>query len=410
MTRRFASFAMADHPNWGTVIQRIKQGAPDPLTVVDYRDEAERHPVVGEVLRTVGGAGKKGREIQQLFEDPPFGWPKDAVDASLLVLLKVGQVRGKLNGQPVQAEQLAQNQIGSTEFAAESMPVDMGTKLGLRSLATELGMSATAGRELSLPPQILQKLLEESARAGGDAPLPEPPSSDVLKSLQGLYGNELAQATFQARDELASLHREWTAIESAKQLRLELWGLAKRLAAHARGTEEGGGAQAHLDAIQENRSLLAQPDPVAPVVGQLADSLREEVAKATMLLNTRLGEARTALEQSAGWDNLGDGERARILTDAALDQVHAPAVGDTGALIDFLDVTSLTDLRDRTDAISHRLTRALRAVAQATAPKATVVRLKRATIADDADLERYLDSLRADIQSELGPDSPVIVE
>jgi hypothetical protein len=52
----------------------------------------------------------------------------------------------------------------------------------------------------------------------------------------------------------------------------------------------------------------------------------------------------------------------------------------------------------------------MRELARATQPQAKVLRLKRATIQDDADLERYLDGLRADIRQELGPDTPVIVE
>ena len=61
MGRRYPSFEMADHPNWGTVIQRIKQGAPDPLTAVEYRGDAERHPVVAEVQKRVGANGRKRR-------------------------------------------------------------------------------------------------------------------------------------------------------------------------------------------------------------------------------------------------------------------------------------------------------------------------------------------------------------
>lgn len=410
MVRRFVRFAMADHPSWGTAIQRVKQGAPDPLSVVDYGGEAEQHPVVAEVLRSVGGAGKKGREIQQAFEAPPYGWPKDAVDASLLILLKIGQVRAKLNGQPVQAEALPQNQIGSAEFASESQPIGPNTKLGLRKLASDIGIAATAGQELSLPPQIVQKLVEVAARAGGDAPLPPPPSSELVRSLQSLYGNEQAQATFEARDEIVTLHREWSELESTKQVRLDQWRLAQRLAAHARSAGLGTQAGNELTAVRENRSLLDHPDPVAPIVGDLANTLRYAVSNGIDELNRRLVDARSALEQSEGWAKLDDDERARILDQAGLHDVQPPSVGDVAALVAFLDDTSLADLRDRTDAISHRLNVALRAVARATQPQAKVVRLKRATIQDDADLERYLDGLRADIQQELGPDTPVIVE
>lgn len=410
MVRRFASFAMADHPSWGTVIQRIKQGAPDPLTVVDHRGEAEQHPVVAEVRRAIGGAGKRGREVQQAFEAPPYGWPKDAVDASLLVLLKFGQVRAKLNGQPVQAEQLPQNQIGSTEFAAESIIFGPNTKLALRALAQDIGIPATQGQELSLPPQIVQKLVEISARAGGEAPLPPAPKSELLTQLQSLYGNEQAQATYDARDEIVALYRQWNEQEATKQVRLDQWGMAQRLAAHAASAGLGMEAQGQLEAIRENRSLLEQPDPVAPIVGDLATTLREALSSGLEELNRRIDDARVALEQDGGWAKLADDERARIIAEAGFNPIDSPSVGDVSGLVAFLDETSLTDLKDRTDAIPQRLVRARTAIAQATKPEARVVRLKRATIQDGAELERYLESLRTDIEAELGPDTPVIVE
>ena len=410
MTRRFPSFAMADHPNWGTVIQRIKQGAPDPLSVVDYRGDAEHHPVVSEVQRTIGGAGKKGREIQQIFEASPYGWPKDAIDASLLVLLKFGEARGRLNGQPVDAAQLAQNQIGSTEFTAESVVIGMDVKLGLRALATDVGLTAAPGQELSIPPLIVQRLSDEAARAGGEPPLPEPPSNPLLQTLQGIYGNDLAKATFDAREELVPLHKEWTEVDAIKQLRLEQWRLANRLLVHASSAGLGDNLGAHLAAINDNRSLLTHPDPVAPIIGELGEALRLAVGAATDSLNATLSDARQTLKQTPGWANLDSADQGQIVADSGLTDVAAPSVGDIAALIAFLDETSLIDLRDRTDAVPERLTRAMRAVAQATKPQARFVRLKRATIQDAADLERYLDSLRSDIESELGPDTPVIVE
>ena len=410
MTRRFPSFSMADHPSWGTVIQRVKQGAPDPLTVVDYRGDAEHHSVVSEVQRAIGGAGKKGREIQQIFEAAPYGWPKDAIDASLLVLLKVGEVRGRLNGQPVDAAQVAQNQIGSTEFVAESIVISMEVKLGLRGLATDVGINAIPGQELSLPPQILQKLQEEAARAGGPAPLPDPPNAPLVRELQGKYGNELAKATFDARAELVALHKEWMELETIKQVRLEQWQLANRLLMHASAVGLGDATGAQVSAIKDNRSLLTQPDPVAPIVGELGELLRRAVSEATSVLNARLVEARETLQQAPAWAALDESSHQRTIREAGLGDISVPLVGDISALIAFLDETSLTDMRDRTDAIPQRLTRAVRSVAQAAKPQAKVVRLKRATIQDSADLERYLDSLRSDIETELGPDTPVIVE
>jgi hypothetical protein len=138
--------------------------------------------------------------------------------------------------------------------------------------------------------------------------------------------------------------------------------------------------------------------------------LREALSTGLEQLNRRIDAARGELEQDRGWTKLAEGDRTRIVADAGFQPIESPSVGDVSGLVAFLDETSLSDLKDRTDAIPQRLVRARTAVAQATKPQARVVRLKRATIQDGAELERYLDSLRTDIEAELGPETPVIVE
>ena len=38
------------------------------------------------------GAGKKGKDIQENFRSAPFGWPKDAIDGALFVMLVAGNL------------------------------------------------------------------------------------------------------------------------------------------------------------------------------------------------------------------------------------------------------------------------------------------------------------------------------
>ena len=45
---------------------------------------------------------QKGSELRNRFAAPPYGWPRDAVDAALVALCNVGQVRAVgPDGKPV---------------------------------------------------------------------------------------------------------------------------------------------------------------------------------------------------------------------------------------------------------------------------------------------------------------------
>jgi hypothetical protein len=63
------------------------------------------HAVCRRVLELIG-AGKKGKDVRENFRSAPFGWPQDAVDGALFVMLVAGNLRATVNGQPAQAQTL----------------------------------------------------------------------------------------------------------------------------------------------------------------------------------------------------------------------------------------------------------------------------------------------------------------
>ena len=123
LIRLFPKFAQGDNPNWGKVITKAREGAPDALTAVGHHGEPTTHPVCKEVLAAISPGGTKGADLQKRFAGPPFGWPKDAVSGAVLVLLAAGNIRAAQDGKDLGGpKELPQTQIGKVTLYKEDAP------------------------------------------------------------------------------------------------------------------------------------------------------------------------------------------------------------------------------------------------------------------------------------------------
>jgi len=98
LIRLFPKFHTGDNPNWGKVVTKARDGAPDALDAVGHHGEPTTNGVCKEVLAAVTPAGTKGADLQKRFAAPPYGWPKDAINGAVLTLLAAGNVRAALDG------------------------------------------------------------------------------------------------------------------------------------------------------------------------------------------------------------------------------------------------------------------------------------------------------------------------
>lgn len=102
---------------------------------MDWTDAPEKHPVCAAVLSKVG-AGKRGKEVRDVFESSPYGWPGDAVDGALVILHTTGHLRATHKGMTLAPKQLDQSKISVAEFRAET--ATLNAKENLYSHAKEL--------------------------------------------------------------------------------------------------------------------------------------------------------------------------------------------------------------------------------------------------------------------------------
>ncbi len=139
LVRLFPEFHEADDDRWAQVIERARRGDEHPLEAVEFSGKTDEHPVGAAVLLFVG-SGKKGRDVRAHFSAPPYGWPRDAVDAALISLFGAGHLRATADGVALRPLSLDQGKVPATDFRVESATIDTRQRLKLRKLFQDTGI------------------------------------------------------------------------------------------------------------------------------------------------------------------------------------------------------------------------------------------------------------------------------
>ena len=408
LARMFPRFDAGDHQRWGEVLKKAQEGAADALHLVGHHGGAGDHPVCKEILLKIG-AGKKGSELRKNFTGAGFGWPQDAVDGALLSLLAADLVYALQNGEAKTPSQIAQSQISVTEFRLQDEPVSIGERIALRGLASDLGVACKSGEEAKAVALILDHLADLALEAGGPPPLPERPAALHIEELRGLSGNKQLKEVAKNKANLLDNFHAWKATKEKKALRLPRWQIVQRLLQAAQTLPVGAEAAPQVGAIQHNRSLLTDPDPLPPLAGQLSSALRAALNEARARYQERFTQRMAALENQETWNKLTPEQRGLILLQNDLREAPSPLVGTEEELLASLEQTSLKAWNDSIAALSSRFDRALLDAARLLEPEAVRVRPRSATLKTEPDLDAYLKALRAEIKEHLDQGKPVIL-
>lgn len=409
VVRLYPRFADGDDPNWNKVVAQAGQGVPNPLTALGYMSETDRHPVCQEIRTFIGGPGRKGSEVRKQFTSPPYGWPQDAVDGALMAMLADGLLRATTNGVPATAKGLTQQRLGITDFFSQTTTITTPQKIAMRAFASAIGVDVKPGEELEVVPIILQRLVLEAAQAGGEPPLPTKPNTTPLTKLQAMTGNEQFVALHDARNELQESHKEWSATAQAISTRFPEWERLQALLRHASGLPISETLVAQVSAIQTNRSLLADPDPVTPLLAQCAAALRTAINEVHHRLQATRDAAVAYLEGSPEWTQLVEDERARLIRTYRLEAIPALDVGTDEALTAALDTSPLAARATLVEAVPTRASEALREGMRVLEPKAQAFQAPRATLHSAQEVEDYVNNLRDQLLAKVSPETPLVI-
>ena len=279
LERLFPQFTEADHSNWGQVVIRARTGDVGALSQVAYPGDVTKHPVCRRVLDFIG-AGKKGKDIREHFRSTPFGWPQDAIDGALFVMLVAGNLRATTdNGQPAQAQTLPQNQVGVTRFYVDVPPLNVQQRLDLKALFQKIGITTQNGKESEAAAEFLKKLLELAESAGGSAPRPESPDTQAVRALQMLSGNAQLLKIHEQKDDLTAKHAAWKKNADAIAKRWPFWERLLDCHSFANSLPEAEAYAKSITAMTDGRTLLTDPDHVPELTKQLTTALRTALGK-----------------------------------------------------------------------------------------------------------------------------------
>ena len=407
LVRLFPQFSEADHANWGQVVTRARGGDVGALSQVGYPGNPTQHPVCRRVLDFIG-AGKKGKDIRENFKGAPFGWPQDAIDGALFVMLVAGNLRATNNGQPVQAS-LPQNQVGVASFYVDVPPLNVQQRLDLKALFQKTGITTQNGKESEAAAEFLKKLLSLAESAGGSEPRPESPDTQDVRALQMLSGNAQLLKLHEQKEDLSAKLAAWKKSADAITKRWPAWERLRDYHNFATGLPEADACAKSIAAITTGRSLLAEPDPVPELIKQLTTALRIALGKLQDDLAAAFNTGDAKLTASQVWSGRTDEQRATIAsTVCQLTPPPKAAIGTDDEILAVLRARTLTDRRNLLDAVPQRFARALEEAAKLATPEAVRVTLPGAIIKTPAELDQWLSGVRQQVEAKL-KDGPVIL-
>lgn len=410
LIRLFPKFDAGDNANWGKVVTKAREGAPDALEAIGHHGEPLKNAVCKEVFASISAGGTQGAVLQKLFAGPKFGWPKDAVSGAVLTLLAAGNIRAAQDGKDLTGpKQLPPTQIGKVTLYMEDEPPTVAQRLAVKGLLSAAGIPYDAGQEGDKIPALLQRLKDLAARSGGAAPLPEAPSTDHIDAFLTLGGNQRFKAVAKDHDRLSSNLEQWRAADQQRGKREADWRDLQRLLRHADGLPVATSVTPDVNAIIGGRQLLDLPDPIAPVLNELSGALRKEVVQMAEQLAAAQRSAVTELEAWNQWAGLDPTVASTIISGAQLVAVGLPDVSTDAKLLEVLDANSLSAWRDRIGLVSSRREQARQRAAKLLEPESVTVATPSATIKTEKDLDDYVEKVRALVHPSLASNKTVII-
>jgi len=389
LARLFPRFDEADNKAWSVVLHRSREGSETPFKAVDWEKAVEDHPVAREVLAALGH-GSTGGEVRKKLMAAPFGWPKDAIDATLVALHRTGSLRVELNGQILSPGQLEQNKIQKANFRPERVRLGQREKLKLRSLFQSAGLTVPSGREEETARTFLEKIHALAQEAGGQPPLPAPPDTTRIEELRRLQGNEQLAAILERKEELERILKEYQAAAALVEKRQLSWKNLVRMAEYAQSLPVHREIAPEIEAIRSQRALLAPEDPTIPLLARLASALRAAVTDQAQRLAARQEEGLSLLGGDDSWKKLNPAEQEEILGRLGLKKTPAPPLRTDEDLLQALSLCPLSAWANAVTAVPEKVRSALEEAARKLKPKARRVSLSTATLETEEQVRNWL--------------------
>jgi hypothetical protein len=255
--------------------------------------------------------------------------------------------------------------------------------------------------ELTKVPALLAKLREQASKAGGQAPAPESPKLTPIEAIEAQTGNAQLLELFTRNDEIVGLSKVWTKTADDIGKRLPVWQKLKGLLRYAKALGPYAMLKGEVDAIEMQRSLLADPDPVRPLLDKTVDLLRQALNAKLEVFHQTYEQHWTQLQADADWNKLSEAQRNELSSNHNLQVPATVLLGTPEQLQDALADCDLDHWVSKTQALSSRFEAARHAAVQLLKPNVVHVTLPKRTLNDVAELSAWLVEVEALLAAKL---------
>ncbi len=403
--RQFPEFnAKADNAHWGQALTRTQAGNPDALNSISYSGDVDKHPVAAEILRFMGNAHKTGRDIRNQFMKSPYGWPQDAIDTILILLTKLKHIStAELDLKP--------GKINQASFKKEIHILGAKDKIAMRKLFQDAGITCPPNHEIfPYSNEYLNKLTTLAGQVSGEAPRPELISTGFIKAIENKEGNERLLEILQQKDDLQAKYNDWKIKAGLVADRELLWDTLVALVGHAPDEPELDRLKTETNAIKDNRLLLQEPDPIQPLLNGITARLVEVLNARKQQYITLYDELMSALQANEYFKKLTPEEKHPILVKYQLLVRPELKSLDAHALLNQFQKASFDNWDTKIAALPGQFQSALEEAIKLSEPQAVTYNLPRTTISSQADIDKYVASVKVELETLLVASSSIIVK
>lgn len=398
--RLYPDFDKADDPKWSQVYNTARKTGGETALDLLSDSSGNSHPVTEAISRYLG-VGKTGKEIQQNFASAPYGWPLDAIDGALVAMLANSQLNANINGQAVDAKTLERRDIAKATFKPEKVQLSKMQLIKIKGVLQILGQTVQPGEEASAAHPALQAGKALARQAGGDAPLPPSPVPTYLDDIMQYNGNELLAEICANQDRIKADVEEWQGqIELIKQ-RQQDWSEFLNLLPMCREMAFYDNLQKEQQAIISNRSLLADPNPVKPLIRDAISSLRDAIVHHQSEYQKEYNRCLLQLESDEQWQKLPANEQQDVLQQFSITTMPPLDLSSNDKVLDSLENCTLGQWQDRTASLVSKFDRARAEAVRRMQPRVQVVHAPRKVISNEDELKQWLADSEASIRAKL---------
>ncbi len=254
-------------------------------------------------------------------------------------------------------------------------------------------------------------MLELADRAGGDAPRPERPGTTIFNEIRLAVGNEQIMALYNSREELKNNIDLWQEVAGQIEKRMPSWLTLQKLLSYCGDLKAALEIHQQGEAIEHQRLLLADPDPIQPILQSLEQELRKELNDMDVRYESQHTEGMKRLQADSNWQQLEPEQRNQLLAKQKLTNPERPEVNlqSTQEILTTLSFMPLPMFSDRLAAMKGRFDLVLEEAAELMEPEAQFIYLPRTTMKTEEKIDQWLIEVREKLVTALD-EGPVMIK